>query len=73
MAPTMSHEERARLRTIIDYWVEHNKEHCQEFKEWAEKAKGMGEADVGNEILFAAQELDKTNEFLSRALHRLRK
>lgn len=68
----MSNDERAKLRTIINYWMRHNEEHCQEFKEWADKAREFGEADAGKEILRAAQELDKTNGFLSRALSRLK-
>jgi len=67
----MSSDERAKLRTILNYWVEHNKEHSQEFREWANKAKALGEAEAGEEILAAAQEMDKANKFLSQCLRRL--
>jgi len=67
----MGNDERAKLRTILNYWVEHNKEHSQEFREWANKAKTLGEAEVSEEILAAAQEMDKASKFLSQSLRRL--
>lgn len=56
---------------MLNHWMEHNKEHGQEFREWASKAKHLGEAKVSDEILAAAQEMGKVNEALSRALRRL--
>lgn len=67
----MSNGERAKLRALLNYWLEHNKEHSQEFRQWAGKAGGFGEAEVSEEILAAAQEIDRANESLSRALERL--
>ena len=67
----MSNDERAKLRTLLNYWIEHNKEHGQEFREWADKAKGFGEAEASEEMLQAAQEMDKASESLSQALRRL--
>ena len=67
----MGNDERVKLKTLLNYWIEHNKEHSGEFREWAEKAKAFGEAEAGEEILAAAQELDKINDSLFRALRRL--
>ena len=64
-------DERAKLRTLLNYWIEHNKEHSQEFREWAGKAKVLGEAEAGEDMLQAAQEMDKASEMLSQALRRL--
>ena len=64
-------EERAKLRTLLNYWIEHNEEHSQEFREWADKAKAMGEAGTGGDMLQAAQQMDMASEILSRALKRL--
>jgi len=64
-------DERMKLSTMLNYWMEHNKEHSQEFREWADKAKRLGEVKVSEEILAAAQEMDKSNESLFRALKRL--
>ena len=67
----MGNDERAKLRILLDYWIQHNKEHNQEFEEWREKAIIWGETEVSNDILAATRELDKASEFLSRALKRL--
>ena len=64
-------DERAKLRALLNYWIEHNKEHSQEFREWVSKAKVLGEAEVGEDMLQAAQEMDKASEILSHALRRL--
>ena len=64
-------DERAKLRALLGYWMEHNREHGQEFRDWAEKAGALGEAEAAAAILLAAQEMDKANESLSRALRRL--
>ena len=47
----MGNDERNKLRTLLNYWVEHNREHSQEFKEWADKAKALGEVEVAGEML----------------------
>ncbi len=69
----MANEERAKLRTLLNYWIEHNKEHGQEFREWADKVKGVGEAEVAEEMLQAVQEMDKASERLLQALKLLEK
>jgi nickel/cobalt exporter len=67
----MDNDEKAKLKTLLNYWVEHNKEHSQEFREWAGKAKVFGENQTYEEMLRAAQEMDKVSESLSRALRGL--
>jgi len=67
----MDNEERVKIRTLLNYWIAHNKEHSQEFREWAGKVKMSGETEAGEEMLLAAQEMDKASETLTRALKRL--
>jgi len=67
----MSSDERAKLKTLLNYWVEHNREHSQEFKEWADKARVMGEAKVAEEMLRAVQAMDRASGLLSQSLKRL--
>ena len=57
-----------KLRILLNHWVQHNKEHSQEFREWAKKVKGFGKAEIRDDILEAAQGMDKANEPLLRAL-----
>ena len=67
----MGGDERAKLRVLLNHWVEHNREHSQEFNEWADKAKALSEAEAGEGILQAAEAMDKASDFLTRALQKL--
>ena len=67
----MGSDERAKLKTLLKYWIEHNQEHSQEFKEWADKARVLGEVEVAEEILQAAQAMEKASGLLSQSLRRL--
>ncbi len=67
----MGSDERAKLRALLNYWVEHNQEHSQEFREWVDKAKAFGEAEVAEEILQAAQAMDRASGLLLQSLKRL--
>jgi len=69
----MNISEKEKLKKLLDYWIEHNKEHGEEFKEWAEKAEAFGEATVCEDLLEAAESTNKANEFLLKALGRLTK
>ena len=67
----MDNNERAKLKTLLHYWIEHNKEHSQEFKDWAVKAEASGDAEAGADMLRASQEMDQASEILSQALRKL--
>ena len=67
----MGMDEKAKLKTLLNYWIEHNREHSQEFREWADKAKSLGETEVAGEIMQAVQEMDKASGLLSQSLKRL--
>ena len=69
----MGNDERAKLRTMLNYWIKHNREHSQEFREWADRARGFGEAEVAKEMLKATQVIDKAGKSLSQALKGLEK
>jgi len=63
---------KEKLSTLLDYWIEHNREHRDEFREWAEKTKSFTGVTVRGHLLEAAQQMDKVNEFLLLALGELR-
>ena len=67
----MGDDEIGKLKTLLKYWIAHNEEHSQEFREWAQKAKARGEAEAGADMLEAAKSMDEANEPLLRALTRL--
>ena len=69
----MSQAERDKLAVLLAYWIKHNKEHGEEFKEWAEKAGGFGESAVHDELLDAYHKINEANELLLKASEKLKK
>jgi len=65
----LANDDAARLETLLGYWIEHNREHAPEFREWANKVSVFGE--VGEDLRLAAAEMDKAGDCLSRALAKL--
>jgi hypothetical protein len=58
--------EAEKLRILLPHWIEHNSEHAQEFRDWAERA---GEAR--DALLDAARLLQKVNTRLQDGLDQL--
>ena len=59
-------EEKDKLRRLIPYWITHNIEHANEFRDWALLADTASE-----EINTAADTLILANESLLSALKKL--
>ncbi len=55
-----------KLRLLIPHWIEHNLEHAEEFRRWADQA-GSAAAD----IKAAAEALLQANRSLEAALKKL--
>jgi hypothetical protein len=55
-----------KLRVLIPHWIEHNEEHAEDFRRWAELA---GEAS--QDILLAAENVDHANQALVNAMEKL--
>ena len=68
----MSEVTKETLEILLKHWAQHNREHGEVFRKWAEKAKGLGDVGAHDAILAAAQQVDKTNEFLLQALDSLK-
>ena len=68
-------DEKEKLRLLLVYWIEHNKEHEKDFKRWAEKAKGFGEigTEVYEAIMEAVEHMEEVNECLFNAFERINK
>jgi len=58
--------EQGKLRVLIPHWIEHNEEHAEEFRQWAEHA-----GDAAPEVRAAADAMARANESLTKALDKL--
>jgi hypothetical protein len=55
-----------KLRVLIPHWIEHNQEHMEEFKRWAENA-----GNAASDLQSAVEALEQVNLKLSTALEKL--
>jgi len=66
-----SADDLIRLQRLLPHWIEHNEEHAEEFRKWAERAREAGEVHVADHLLAAARILAHANEALQGALDHL--
>jgi hypothetical protein len=71
MEVKMAKSDMDKLEVLSKHWVEHNQEHSEEFQEWAERARALGNAPVHHDIVRAVQNMHGANEHLLKALERL--
>jgi len=62
---------RERLQILLDYWIKHNQEHEQEFREWADKATSFSGA-VAQQLQEAAGRMAEATDWLEKARQDLR-
>jgi hypothetical protein len=68
----MANTEKDNLKALLKYWIAHNQDHSEEFKEWAGKAVAMGETEIARDINQAVQEMDKATALFSQCLEKLK-
>ncbi|MBT9163849.1 MAG: hypothetical protein DDT24_00769 [Chloroflexi bacterium] len=65
-------DDRKRLQILLDHWMEHNRDHAEEFQEWARRARDFAEEAASDNISKAVGRLEEANEFLLRAAEELK-
>jgi hypothetical protein len=55
-----------KLATLLDYWLEHNREHEEEFRDWADKAASLA-GGVAGQLLRAADSMAEASKCLEKA------
>lgn len=53
------------------FWMDHNLEHADEFREWAQRAEAFGEKEVASKLEEAAKDMVLPNSNLQVALDML--
>lgn len=61
-------DQKKKLLIVIEHWVEHNENHMDEYKRWAQTAGELGLNSVKAEIEGAMEKISQSNEHLKRAL-----
>jgi rubrerythrin len=61
-----------KLKVLLDYWIEHNSEHEQEFRDWADKV-APSYTEVANQLQKAATKMASVSDELLKAKQALPK
>ena len=61
-----------KLTTLLDYWIKHNNEHEEEFREWADKAAALS-VDIAQQLREAATKMAAASNNLIEAKQALTK
>jgi hypothetical protein len=62
---------QTKLKRLLSYWLEHNGEHGEEFREWADKIAAE-RADIAGQLRQAADKMAEADEYLKKAQHLLK-
>lgn len=57
---------RSQLSHLLSYWLEHNREHREEFYEWADKTAADQKA-VSELLRQAADKMGEADQYLKKA------
>lgn len=60
-----------KLAVLLPHWSEHNAEHAEEFREWAQRAEAAGRSATAQHIREAAAALEQANQALAAAIRSL--
>ncbi len=63
----MSIDDIEKLKKLLDFWIDHNQEHGNEFAEWANKARQMGMESVYGNLMSASKLINDANTSLKNA------
>ena len=65
-------EVEEKLNILLDYWIEHNSEHEQEFRDWADKVASLS-GEVALQLQEAATKMAAASDDLMKAKQALPK
>jgi nickel/cobalt exporter len=57
-----------KLQVLLPHWIEHNAEHADELRTWAERIQLVGKEDAAERLFAAAASLQKAGDHLSKLL-----
>ena len=69
----LGNDEMKKLEVRLGHWINHNREHGEEFREAADRAGEAGQASVESHLLQAASHMDEATDSLHKALMELKK
>ncbi len=65
-------EVKAKLDKYLDFWIEHNKEHANEFLKWSQKIEEENLVEVSEYLKKAAEQITQSSQYLIKAKEKLK-
>lgn len=66
-------EEIKKLSHLIHHWKEHNDEHAEGYRQWAERVKTLGNKELFNILIELYEETKKIGTLFEKAREEVRK
>lgn len=60
--------EKDKLEKIVHHWIHHNEEHARSYREWGDRARALGQDEVGRMLDSIADENLRLNEQMQKIL-----
>lgn len=57
-----------RAMKLLPHWMEHNAEHAEEFRQWAQRVRATGAGEAADHIVSAAEAMERARDELAAAL-----
>lgn len=61
----------SKLRVLLPHWIEHNAEHAESFRKWADRARAAGDKHLAVHIEEAARRIEAANDDLEGVLQHI--
>jgi len=63
--------ELEKLKVLLHHWMEHNTEHADSYRAWAEKASSLGNEELSKILIRLYEETRKLNELFEEAQRKI--
>jgi len=57
-----------KLKRLLHHWMEHNNEHVQLYRDWAEKASSLGNKELSEILSRLSDETKKLSKLFEEAI-----
>ncbi len=57
-----------KIRVLLPHWLEHNRQHMEEFGKWESLLRSEGKGEVADALAEVVRLAEKTSEVLEKAL-----
>lgn len=64
-------DELKKLKHLLYHWREHNDEHAETYRQWAEKAASLGNNELSNILGQLYHQTKKMNELFEEAIKKI--